>query len=323
MKQAFVITICLAVGLMVWSAPDAVNPAETAKPAVNAPVSPTDTAPITSTYLLRPLFDINKIIAVEEEQQWEGTHTINPGEKPETYPFLRHTKHNYTEHILMMAGDHRSIHSQRTYTYSHLRTNIPGEGRKDQVVSLQDRTLRLEAMDYHIVKIDKIAPKDGVIIAEDYDYVSALNWFYLLLPQEPLAVGQTYPLNSQKVAEIFFRNSYNEKLCKAVGSGTLESKIEYEGLPCLKTTLSLKLTRDDPSDNTVIEYEFSGNYIVSLEKKVIADLELSGSFVLNHTTQAANGKKKVAVKTECNVINKLKLREVIEEKPAVEKTPAK
>ncbi|MFA5794589.1 MAG: hypothetical protein WC980_05920 [Candidatus Brocadiia bacterium] len=339
MKKALLITVLLAIGFAAWSFQDAVpadKAAEAPKTAENTPISPTAIAPAvtpenpapvapTPMYQLRPLFDINKIIVAEEEQKWDGIHTINPGDKPETYPFLRHNKYNFTEHILMMSGDHRSIHSQRTYTFSRLKTNTPGEGRKDESISLEGRTLRLETMDSHITKMEKIAPKDGVIITEDYDYVSALTWFYLLLPQEPLTIGETYELNSQKVAEIFFRNSYDEKLCKAVGSGTLESKMDYEGVPCLKTTISLKLTRDDPVNNTTIEIELAGAYIVSIEQKVIVDLDLSGSFVINNTAQAANSKKKVAVKTEGNIITKLKLREGAAEitPPAVKQAPAK
>lgn len=334
MRSIFVLFLAVMLGLAVMGFQDP-PPAET-KPVEPSeqPVTPTPAAPVEvkpaeqpapppppPTYQLRPLFDINKIVAVEEEHKWDGTYTINPGEKAETYPFLRHTRHNYNENIVMMTGDHRNINTRRTYTFSHTKTNTPDKGIENETISLQDKTLYLESADYHITKIDKLSPKGGVIITEDYMYVSAINWFYLLLPREPVTVGETYELNSDKVAEIFFRDSYDEKLCKAAGTGRLEEKIDYEGLPCLKTIINVRLTKDDPANKTSLEIELNGFYITAIEQKVLVDLELKGSFTLNQTA-VSETKKKVNVLTEGTILNKFKFRETaVPAKPGTGEPP--
>lgn len=331
MRSIFVLFLVAMVGLAVMGFQDPplaeTNPAEPAEqPVTPTPVVPVEVEPVPPpppppTYQLKPSFDINKVIAIEEEQKWEGTHTIDPGEKAESYPFLRHTRHNYNEHIVMMTSDHRNINTKRIYTFSHKKTNIPGEGIQNEIISLKDKTLYLESADYHITKMDKLSPKEGVIITEDYMYVSAINWFYLLLPREPLTIGEAYELNSDQVAEIFFRDSYDEKLCKATGSGRLEAKFTYEGQECLQSIINVRLTRDDPVNKATVEIELSGSYIVAIEQKVLVDLELNGSFTLNQTA-VSETKRKVNIRSEGTILNKFKFRETaVPEKPASTETP--
>ncbi|MBI4712563.1 MAG: hypothetical protein HY762_04585 [Planctomycetes bacterium] len=149
------------------------------------------------------------------------------------------------------------------------------------------------------------------------NYIKPVNWFYPLLPAEPLTVGATYDIKNKELARILFADQYDEKLCEVSGTGTLEEIVSAEKLNCARVLLNLKATRNDPANNTAYTVELDGTYLVSLPgqgAERLVDLNLTGSFLFEQSRSVKTSKKKdepeqkVEVSTTGGITIKLKIK---------------
>lgn len=302
-------------------APPAPMPTPAPAPVAPAPAPAPQPAAVVR-YPLLPAFKTADIITVEEEQKWEGNYTIKTTDpsvitKSQTYPYWKQYRHQYKDLILLVSDDKRSFHNKREYIISERKANVPGQEVKTEKISLEGKTIRIESKDFEVTATEKLAPQDSIIIEVDNNYIKPVNWFYPLLPAEPLTIGATYEINNKELARILFADQYDDKLCEVSGTGTLEEIVNAEKLNCARVLLNLKATRNDPANNTAYTVELDGTYLVSLPgqgAERLVDLSLTGSFSFEQSRSVKTSKKKgepeqkVEVSTTGGITIKLKVK---------------
>ena len=312
LKALIAVLFLMVVWVMVLYGANESAPAQTPPPAPSetAPTPTPITTPetITPTYHILPIFKMNDALNVEEEQRWDGTMMLrsedsNPsnsessGRTSKTYPFYKQCFHNYVEKINLITDDQLSFKSERYYSLSSIKSNMPDTGQTLTRTSLEEKTLALECKNYQVFSCEKLAPKEATIIKDDYSYVNSFNWIYSLLPDAEitLAVGASYPIKNKELGRIIFREHFNEKSCVISGNGVLE---EID-----KTTARLLITikiKQTQTDNTVLTADLIGfcktstsltGQVGQVNSEPVLDLEISGPFNITQPAFTSEEKK--------------------------------
>lgn len=277
--------------------PAPVIPPETPPPAPSesvsqpTPITPTETLePITPTYRVLPIFKMNDVLNVEEEQRWNGTMAVRSEDSNKSYQFYKQCLYDYTEKIDLITENQLNFKSERYYSLATIKSNMPDTGRTLIKTSLEGKTLGLECKNYQIASCEKLAPKDAAIISDDYSYVNSFNWVYFLLPDAgtALEVGASYPIKNEELGRIIFREHLNEKSCIIGGNGVLEEVTADKTAARLLITLKIKQTK---TDNTVLTVDLIGLCKVSIDSEPALDLEISGPFNITQPSLTSEGKK--------------------------------
>lgn len=255
------------------------------------PTAVTPTEPVTPTYNVLPVFKLNDALDVEEEIKWDGAMTLREedSDKTKTYPFYKQYLHNYTEKINLISDDQLHFQSERYYTLSSIKSNMPDTGRTLTKTSLENKTLALASKNYQICSCEKIAPKKETIISDDYAYVNAFNWVYFLLPEAGtvLEVGASYQVKGKELGKIIFREYFDDKSCVISGTGVLE-EVTDKSTARLLITLKIKQTE---TDDTVLTADLIGFCKIPINSEPALDLEISGPFNMTLSSLTPEGKK--------------------------------
>lgn len=271
--------------------PDIVTPAPTEKSSNSDP----ETLPveiITPTHQVLPIFKMGDELKIEEEQKWDGTVVIRADEMPQSYPYSKVISQQYTERIALITTDQLSFKSERTYLLSAIKSNMPGDGKKAMTTSLEGKTLALESKNYQVASYEKIAPKEDIIISDDYPYINSFNWFYACLPgaDNAIAIGSSYTIKSNELAKVIFKERYNEKTCVVIGNGVLEEMTRARKTLSARILINVKIKQKvNDTESTVELIGFcklvAGGDTPSLE------LEITGPFTITKAPITQDGKK--------------------------------
>ncbi|MDI6733041.1 MAG: hypothetical protein QME51_02750 [Planctomycetota bacterium] len=293
-KIIIVTVLICTMGLVLFAAVRKPKPAPTPDTTEKTP-EPTITTPepVTPTYQILPVFKMEDVLKVEEEQRWDGTMTIKTDDKVLSYPYYKQFTQQYTEKLFLITPDQLNFKSERYYHTSIIKSNMPDEGKKTQSTSLEGKTLSLETKNYQIVSHEKIAPKEVVVIKDDYFYLNALNWFYSCLPnaEDSLEIGASYPLKSKDLAKIIFKEHFNEKFCTITGSGVLEEVTQSPSPSVMTARVLINLKIKQMKEDTKFNVELIGLCKISKGKTQSIELELSGPFTIIQPTFSHEGKK--------------------------------
>ncbi|MFH1232096.1 MAG: hypothetical protein V1709_11450 [Planctomycetota bacterium] len=268
------------------------------------PTTPQEIKPllgsISQTYHVLPIFKMSDVLNVEEEQKWDGTMTVRGEDMNKTYSFYKQFLQNYTEKISLITDDQLNFKSERYYSLSRIKSNMPDTGRTLIKTSLEGKTIALECKNYQIFSCEKLAPKEATIIGDDYSYVNSFNWIYFLLPEAgtTLAVGASYPIKQKELGRIIFKEHFNEKSCVISGNGVLEEvtnppDLGQAGVKTDKTArllITLKITQTK-TDNTIFTADLIGFCKISVNSEPALDLEISGPFNITQTNLTSEDKK--------------------------------
>ncbi|MBI5778269.1 MAG: hypothetical protein HZA49_02280 [Planctomycetes bacterium] len=299
-KLAVVLLLLFAFGAVLsWAQGKPINqdPADIATPTPTGKSSNSDpeTLPveiITPTHQVLPIFKMGDELKIEEEQKWDGVVVIRTDETPQSYPYSKVISQQYTEKIALITTDQLSFKSERAYLSSVIKSNMPDDGKKTMTTSLEGKTLALESKNYQIISYEKTAPKEAVIISDDYTYVNSLNWFYTCLPgvENAVAIGSSYPIKSNELARVIFKEYYNEKSCVVIGNGVLEEVIKSRKTLSSRILINVKIkqkTKDTESSVELIGFckLVAGGDNPSLE------LEIAGPFTITKPSVTHDEKK--------------------------------
>jgi hypothetical protein len=249
--------------------------------------------PITPSYHVLPIFKMNDVLNVEEEQRWDGIMALHGEDLNKTYPFFKQCLQNYTEKINLITSDQLNFKSERYYSLSAIKSNMPDTGRTSTKISLEEKLLGLECKNYQVFSYEKLAPKDTPIIAADYAYVNAFNWVYFMLPdsETTLTIGASYPIKKKELGRIIFREHFNEKSCLINGNGVLEEVTDIKtDKTSARLLITLKIKQTKP-DNTILTADLIGLCKIPINSEPALDLEISGPFNITQNALSPDGKK--------------------------------
>ncbi|HLD35747.1 MAG TPA: hypothetical protein VJC37_03420 [Planctomycetota bacterium] len=297
------------------SAPQAVPDDSIAVPAEKPPVQNSgitdpETLPveiITPTHQVLPIFKMGDELNVNEELKWDGTVIVRTDGVPQSYPYSKVISQHYAEKLALITADQLNFKSERNYLSAFIKSHMPDEGKKTMTISLEGKTLALESRNYQVVAYEKIAPKESNIINDDYAYVNAFNWFYACLPDADasVAIGASYPIKSNELAQVIFKGQYNEKSCVVIGNGVLEEVVKS------KKTLSARMVINVKIKQKVADTESSVELIgfcklVSGSDDSSLEMEISGPFNITKSP-VIQGEKTILSSTSGNLRIKSKV----------------
>jgi hypothetical protein len=170
---------------------------------------------------------------------------------------------------------------------------MPDVGKKITNTSLEGKTIALETRNYRIISYEKIAPKEAIIISDDYSYLNSFNWFYPILPsaETPISQGTVYPVKQKDLARVIFKEHFDEKTCLVKGEVVCEEiafSPEQELSARLLVTIKIQQQR---KDNTMFSADLIGFAKTSVGTSAEVELEISGPFTLSHPIIIRDEKK--------------------------------
>lgn len=247
------------------------------------PIGP---APQPELYRLSPQINVDDKFTVEEEQKLDGTIVITTEEDTHKFPFLKSTRHRYTERIMEMG---QVIKSRRIYSLSKVKSNLPEEGIKNETTSLEGKTLILETTDHQTKILENLTKENPTVLKEHLQYITSLMELKGLLPKTMVKEGDTWAVDASDLARDIFKADYDEKKCSVEGEGLFEKIVNYPegepGVSCAKISVKLFVVHEGSETAPSLETNLEGTCFCSLENGLILFLELNGQFTLKKDLQ--------------------------------------
>ncbi|MCK4908921.1 MAG: hypothetical protein KAS70_03405 [Planctomycetes bacterium] len=241
-------------------------------------------------YRLHPVVNAGSKFVVEEEYNWDGNIVITVNKKSQKFPFKTLIQHQYSEEILeSMPG----LKTKRRYTLSRKKTDLPNEGVVTKPISFNNKTLLLAIKNGRVKILENLSKKESDVLTRDLPLLSWTGDFNAVLPGKPIAVGDSWQIDSDFFARVALKDDYRKELCEASGQGTLDEIVKYDGKKCAKISLEITVNKEVDAKKqaaSAFNIKLAGFCLFSLKDGYITKLELTGPFkVLNKQNSKNDG----------------------------------